>query len=105
MAALCVGLITMHAQTPAEFVDVHARTLDSGFPGGYQVAVADIDGDGRPDVIGLGETVAWLKNPDWSKRPITGGQTRSNIDIAPYDIDGDGRVDLAVASDFALEDS
>lgn len=84
---------------------VRVITLDSAFEGGYQVTAADIDGDGRPDVVGLGETVAWLSNPDWRKRPVTGSQTRGNIDVAAYDIDGDGKLDLAVASGFDLNDS
>ena len=84
---------------------VNITTLDSDFPGGYQVAVANLSGDGKLDVLGLGNTVAWLANPTWKKYPVTGNQTRANIDIAPYDIDGDGKLEIVVASDFALNDS
>jgi len=86
-------------------IPVKITTLDSDFPGGYQVAVADIGEDNRPDVLGLGNTVAWLANPSWKKYPVTGSQTRANIDIAPFDIDGDGGLEIVVASDFALNDS
>jgi hypothetical protein len=81
---------------------VQITTLDPDFPGGYQLCAADVDGDGRMDVIGLGQTVAWLQNPTWQKRPITGDHTQGNIDLAPYDIDGDGKLDLAIASDFSM---
>lgn len=81
---------------------MRVTTLDADFPGGYQVCVGDVDGDGRPDVIGLGRTVAWLRDPIWEKRPITGDQTHGNIDLAPYDIDGDGKLDFAVASEFSM---
>jgi hypothetical protein len=86
-------------------IPVNITTLDSDFPGGYQVTVADIDKDGKPDVLGLGNTVAWLANPSWKKYPVTGNQTRANIDIAPFDIDGDGKLEIVVASDFSLNDS
>jgi len=86
-------------------IPVSITVLDSDFPGGYQVAVADIDGDGKPDVLGLGESVNWLANPSWKKRPVTGPQYRGNIDIAALDIDGDGKLEIATASSFALNNS
>jgi hypothetical protein len=90
---------------PAMAVKCIATTLDADFPGGYQVLAADIDRNGQTDVVGLGSTVAWLENPGWNKHPITGDQTRNNIDIAAYDIDGDGQLEIVVASEFSLEDS
>ena len=80
-----------------------ATVLDADCLGGYQVSVADVMGDGKPEVLTLGRTVRRLENGDWKAFPITGKQTQDNIDLAPYDIDGDGLVDLAVASDFVLE--
>lgn len=80
------------------------------FPAGYQVTVADMNADGRPDIIALGEqpgTVDLFENPGrpdakWPRRPISGSATRRNIDLAIHDINGDGKPDLAVASDFDL---
>jgi hypothetical protein len=83
--------------------------LDDDFPGGYQVKVADIDGDGRPDVVALGEgrpgQIAWYKNPSWKRYPISVEGTKENVDLAVHDIDGDGQVEIAVASDFRFSDS
>jgi len=76
-------------------------------PSGYQVAVADVDGDGRPDVLALSsaESVAeWYENPSWRARPITTA-TRQNISLAPLFRKGYPQRGLALASDFSLHDS
>jgi hypothetical protein len=73
-------------------------------PGGYKVAVVDIDRDGKPDIVGLATTpscLAWYKNPTWEKHILTSG-AREFIDLAPQDIDADGRIDLAIADDFGM---
>ena len=73
--------------------------IDTDFPGGYQVAVADVNGDGRPDVIALstdGDRVDWYENPTWRRRPVA--RTLRNIDLAPQILDG--RLGLALASGF-----
>jgi hypothetical protein len=91
-----------HLIASSKALPVRVTTLDAAFAGGYQVCAADVDGDGRTDVLGLGQTVAWLRNPTWEKLPITGDRTQRNIDLAPYDVDRDGKLDLVVASDFSM---
>jgi hypothetical protein len=93
-------------------------------PGGYKVAVLDIDRDSKPDIVGLATTpscLAWYRNPTWEKHSVAGilpairgrdalDTARPNptsgakefIDLAPQDIDGDGRVDLAIADEFGM---
>jgi hypothetical protein len=76
------------------------------FPAGYQASVADINGDGKPDVIVLStdkNVVVWYENPGWTQHPIA--STPANIDLAPHDIDGDGRPEVVVASGFYFGDS
>ena len=54
-------------------------------PNGYQVAVADVNGDGRPDVLALSSVesiVRWYENPSWTARSITTA-THQNISLAP----------------------
>jgi hypothetical protein len=79
-------------------------------PGAYQCAVADINGDGKPDIIALSSgqsEIAWYENPakptlmEWKKHLIT-TSTHGNIDIAAYDLDGDGKMEMAIASEFDL---
>ncbi len=76
------------------------------FPAGYQVAVADVNGNGKPDVIAVSigaDRVDWYENPIWQRRPVA--RTARNIDLAPRDIDGDGRVEIALASEFHFWES
>jgi aldos-2-ulose dehydratase/isomerase family protein len=105
VAGIACFMAFFHASAASRSLPVQVTTLDADFAGGYQVCVADVDGNGRPDVIGLGQTVAWLRGPTWQKRPITGDQTHSNIDLAPYDVDGDGKLDVVVASDFSMNNT
>jgi hypothetical protein len=77
------------------------------FPAGYQCAVADINGDGKPDILALSSgksEIAWYENQTWKKHLLT-TTTHSNIDLAAYDIDGDGKLEIAVASEFDLGNS
>lgn len=76
-------------------------------PDGYQVAVADVNGDGRPDILALSSVesiVEWYENPTWKARPITTA-TRKNISLAPLFQLGCPARGLALASDFSLDDS
>jgi hypothetical protein len=76
-------------------------------PSGYQVAVADVNDDGRLDILALSSEeslVTWYENPSWKARPITTA-TRHNISLAPLFRSGYPQRGLALASDFALNDS
>jgi hypothetical protein len=76
-------------------------------PHGYQLAVADVNADGRPDVLALSSeesVVEWYENPSWRSRAIT-TRTKKNISLAPLFREGYPERGLALASDFALEES
>jgi hypothetical protein len=100
-ALVCLTLAALAAE-PACF---RAHEIAS-FAAGYQVAVADFNGDGRPDVVALStekDTVEWFENPTWQRHPVA--HTPKNIDLAPHDIDGDGRPELALAYGFYFSQS
>ena len=98
---LC-GLLT--AASGATFTE---HTIASDLKGGYQVVVADINHDGKPDLVavasGMTELV-WYENPTWERHVIAGAQARM-INVAVWDTDGDGIPEIVLASEFANEAS
>jgi hypothetical protein len=76
------------------------------FPSGYQVAVADVNRDGRPDMIALStnaDRIDWYENPTWKRRPVA--RTAKNIDLAACNVNGDGQLELAIATGFYFDDA
>ena len=66
----------------------------------YAVLTADINGDGKPDIVAINPTqVVWYENPSWEKHVILDGVSKKdNVAIAAADIDGDGKIDLVVGT-------
>ena len=78
------------------------HTIDGELASGYQPVVADLNRDGRPDVIGLSTRIgelAWYENPGWQRHVLTTGLNRS-INAAARDLDGDGIPEIALAHEF-----
>ncbi|MBI4875111.1 MAG: VCBS repeat-containing protein [Acidobacteria bacterium] len=55
--------------------------------GGYQVIAADLNGDGKPDLIALASgmpELVWYENPGWQRHVIAGGRSQM-INVAVCD--------------------
>jgi len=71
---------------------------------GYQVISADLNRDGKPDLIALGEQMTelvWYENPGWQRHVIVSG-VHHTINCATYDLDGDGIPEIALAYGFTM---
>ena len=77
-----------------------AVEIDTRIQIGYGVAVADVDGDKKPDIILADKNqIVWYQNPDWKKHVIAENLTKlDHVCIAVTDIDGDGKAEIAAGA-------
>lgn len=78
------------------------HTIATGLKGGYQVVIADLNHDGKPDIIALASgmpDLVWYENPTWERHVIASGFSRM-INCAAWDTDGDGIPEIVLASGF-----
>ena len=60
-------------QPPPITAPFTAHTIATGIRGGYQVVAADLNHDGKVDLIGLGsgaDSLVWYENPSWTPHVI-----------------------------------
>jgi hypothetical protein len=67
---------------------------------GYGLAIGDVDGDRRPDILLADKRqFVWYRNGDWQRFVLADSLTaRDNVAIAARDLDGDGAVEVAVGA-------
>lgn len=79
-----------------------AKVIDEGIKIGYGIAIADIDGDTRSDIVVADKSeVVWYRNPAWTKHVLARQLTLlDNVCVAARDIDGDGKAEVAVGAQW-----
>jgi hypothetical protein len=99
-SVVAVGMTLAAADASAQFT---THTVATEILGGYQVVAADLNRDGRPDLVALGSQMTelvWFENPGWERHVITIGAPRMiNLDVG--DADGDGVPEIGLAYEFS----
>ena len=98
-----LAFVPLTAQT--RFAQFDQRVIAADLRGGYQVVVADVNKDGKPDMVALASGMTellWFEGPNW-ERHVLGTGLKRMINTWPFDTDGDGIPEFLVAHAFENE--
>ncbi len=95
---LVVNLFLVFPPTP----QFEAQTIDAAISIGYGLAIGDVDGDRKPDILLADQKqFVWYRNGDWKRFVLAENLTeRDNVCIAAHDLDSDGKVEIAVGAQW-----
>jgi hypothetical protein len=96
---LLLGLVALSVQAQSSF---RTQMVDDKVQIGYGLAIGDVDGDKKPDILLADKKqFVWYRNGDWKRFVLVENLTTSdNVCIAARDIDGDGKVEIAVGAQW-----
>ncbi|MGI9241327.1 MAG: FG-GAP repeat domain-containing protein [Verrucomicrobiales bacterium] len=108
--ALALPLSLGLSPTPAIAAEpkFQRQVIDDKIAIGYGLAIGDVDGDKKPDIILADKSqIAWYRNGDWKRfniaenvNPPVRARHFDNVCIAARDIDGDGKVEIAIGGQW-----
>lgn len=100
VAVLCPLLA---ASASEKFPRFREQLLDEKLGDCWAVTTADINVDGKTDVIALSydpALVVWYENPSWKRRIVVAQYPKMLSSIQPLDVDSDGKVELIIGADY-----
>lgn len=99
---ICLFTLPATALPEQPVAKFRAVTVDAGLKIGYGLAISDVDGDGKEDIVLTdAEQTAWYQNPGWKKHVLTGKLTgQDHVCIAACDIDLDGKAEIAAGAEW-----
>lgn len=91
--------------TAADLPKFRDLTISTELKMGYQIVVADLNRDGKPDLSVVDERateLAWYENPSWERHVLIQNVPRTiNLDV--FDYDGDGIPEIAMGHNFKTD--
>jgi hypothetical protein len=100
---ICIALLSTAAFSQTKPLSFKEQIIDPNVGVGYAVTVADINHDGKPDIVVVTENpdqVVWYENPSWTRRTIVSGFPKLPVCVQALDVDGDGKVELILGADW-----
>jgi hypothetical protein len=102
VAGCAAWLVIAGATLAGELPRFRERVVTRGLKLGYQLVAADLNADGKKDLIAVDEQateVAWFENPTWTRHVLAADVPRPlNADC--WDVDGDGVPEVVLAYGF-----
>ncbi len=101
LSSFIVFLVYYILNSPAD-PKFETQVIDANVSIGYGLAIGDVDGDSKPDILLADKKqFVWYRNGDWKRFVMIENLTESdNVCIAARDIDGDGKVEVAVGAQW-----
>jgi hypothetical protein len=101
----CLALPLAAAELPV--LRMRAQTIDPAIQIGYGLAIADVDGDRKDDILlADAKQIVWYRAPTWEKFVMAENLTpKDNVCIAARDLDGDGKAEVAVGAEWNPSDT
>jgi FG-GAP-like repeat len=90
---------TLYCRSQVSFTQ---QVIDTSIKIGYGLAIADVDGDGKMDILlADSKQFVWYRNGDWKKFVMAENLTEyDNVCIAARDINRDGKAEVAVGAQW-----
>src|SRR6185436_13738020 len=104
---ILLGSVTLLRAGDPTAPSFRAVEIDAKIEIGYGLAVADVDGDKKPDILLADKKqIVWYRNPNWERFVMAENLTKlDNVCIAAADIDGDGKAEVAVGAEWNPNDT